>query len=30
MTRLTHYSTAVVRSLTGFPYLLAAAQTVNG
>ena len=30
MTRLTHYTTAVVRSLTGFPYLLAAAQTVNG
>ena len=30
MTRLTHYTPAVVRSLTGFPYLLAAAQTVNG
>ena len=30
MTRLTHYTTAAVRSLTGFPYLLAAAQTVNG
>jgi hypothetical protein len=30
MTRLTHYSAAVVRSLIGFPYLLAAAQTVNG
>ena len=30
MTRLRHYSPGVVRSLTGFPYLLAAAQTVNG
>ena len=30
MTRLPHYSAAVVRSLTGFSYLLAAAQTVNG
>ena len=30
MTRLTHYSAAMVRSLTGFPYLLAAAQAVNG
>ena len=30
MTRITHYTPAVVRSLTGFPYLLAAAQTVNG
>lgn len=30
MTRLKHYTTAVVRSLTGFSYLLAAAQIVNG
>jgi hypothetical protein len=30
VTRLHHYSTAIVRSLTGFSYLLAAAQTVNG
>jgi hypothetical protein len=30
MTRLKHYSAAVVRSLTGFAYLLAAAQAVNG
>ena len=30
MTRLTHYTPTVVRSLTGFSYLLAAAQTVNG
>jgi transposase len=30
MTRLRHYSAAVVRSLTGFSYLLAAAQAVNG
>lgn len=30
MTRLTHYTPTVVRSLTGFAYLLAAAQTVNG
>ena len=30
MTRLHHYSTAIVRSLTGFSYLLAAAQAVNG
>jgi transposase len=30
MTRLTHYTTKAVRSLTGFSYLLAAAQTVNG
>jgi transposase len=30
MTRLKHYSAAVVRSLTGFPYLLAALPTVNG
>jgi transposase len=30
MTRLPYYSAAVVRSLTGFSYLLAAAQTVNG
>ena len=30
MTRLRHYSAAVVRSLTGFAYLLAAAQTVHG
>jgi transposase len=30
MTRLTHYTTQAVRSLTDFPYLLAAAQTVNG
>jgi hypothetical protein len=30
MTRLTHYSAAVVRSLTGFPYLRAAASTVHG
>jgi transposase len=30
MTRLPHYSAAVVRSLTGFSYLLAAAQAVNG
>jgi hypothetical protein len=30
MTRLHHYSAAVVRSLTGFGYLLAAAQQVNG
>lgn len=28
--RLKHYSAAVVRSLTGFAYLLAAAQQVNG
>jgi DDE superfamily endonuclease len=30
MTRLTHYTTQAVRSLTGFSYLLAAAPTVNG
>ena len=30
MTRLTHYTPTAVRSLTGFAYLLAAAQTVNG
>jgi hypothetical protein len=30
MTRLNHYSAAVVHSLTGFAYLLAATQTVNG
>jgi DDE superfamily endonuclease len=30
MTRLTHYTPTVVRSLTGFAYLLAAAQPVNG
>jgi hypothetical protein len=30
MTRLTHYTTQAVRSLTGFAYLLAAAQTGNG
>jgi transposase len=30
MTRLNHSTTAVVRSLTGFSYLLAAAQVVNG
>lgn len=30
MTRLKHYSAAVVRSLTGFPYFLTAAQAVNG
>jgi hypothetical protein len=30
MTRLTHYTPTVVRSLTGFAYLLAVAQTVNG
>jgi hypothetical protein len=30
MTRLPHYSAAVVRSLTSFPYLRAAAQVVNG
>lgn len=30
MTRLHHYSPSVVRSLTGFAYLLAATQTVNG
>lgn len=30
MTRLRHYSVAVVRSLTGFRYLLSAAQIVNG
>jgi transposase len=30
MTRLKHYSAPVVRSLTGFSYLLAAAQIVNG
>ena len=29
-TRLTHYPPTAVRSLTGFAYLLAAAQTVNG
>ena len=30
MTRLRHYSAAVVRSLTGFPYFLTAAQKANG
>jgi len=30
MTRLTHYTPAAVRSLTSFPYLLAATQTVKG
>jgi len=30
MTRLKHYSAPVVRSLTGFSYLLTAAQAVNG
>ena len=30
MTRLRHYSPVVVRSVTGFSYLLTAAQTVNG
>jgi transposase len=30
MTRVHYYSAAVIRSLTGFPYLLAAAQIVNG
>jgi transposase len=30
MTRLTHYTPTAVRSLTGFAYLLAAAQAVNG
>lgn len=30
MTRLTHYTPAAVRSLTSFPYLLAATQIVNG
>jgi transposase len=30
MIRLSHYSAAVVRSLTGFSYLLAAVQTGNG
>jgi transposase len=30
MTRLTHYTPTVVRSLTGFAHLLAAAQIVNG
>ncbi len=30
MTRLHHYSAAVVRSLTGFSYFLTAAQRVNG
>ena len=30
MTRPAHYSAAVVRSLTGFPYLRAAASTVHG
>jgi hypothetical protein len=29
-TRLKHYSTAALRSLTGFPYLLKTAQTVPG
>jgi transposase len=28
--RLKHYSAATLRSLTGFPYLLATAQTVTG
>jgi transposase len=30
LTRLTHYTTAVVRSLTGFSYLLAAVPTGDG